>query len=119
MLGLFTVVATATGSLYFLDSGKVASHAGLNAVGVLLLLLNVAYLLLVALLLAVAAKEFVKAHLGNRFSKVIAASENVLNALRAWLSKPFGRGNRRSPHQQLALAAQNSVDAAFGDEAQL
>ncbi len=119
MLGWFTVVATATGSLYFLDSGKVASHAGLNAVGVLLLLLNVAYLLLVALLLAVAAKEFVKAHLGKRFSKVITASENILSTLRAWLSKPFGHRHRHSPHQQLALAAQNSVDAAFGDEAQL
>ncbi|DBB05192.1 TPA: hypothetical protein ACH3X3_010435 [Trebouxia sp. C0006] len=119
VLGLFTVVATATGSLYFLDSGKVASHAGLNAVGVLLLLLNVAYLLLVALLLAVAAKDFVKAHLGKRFAKVITAAENILNALRAWLSKPFGRGHRRSPHRQLALAAQNSVDAAFDDEAQL
>ena len=112
------MVATATGSLYFLDSGKVASHAGLNAVGVLLLLLNVAYLLLVALLLAVAAKDFVKAHLGKRFSKVITASENILNALRAWLIKPFGR-HRPSPDRQLALAAQNSVDAAFADEAQL
>jgi hypothetical protein len=116
VLGLFTVVTTATGSLYFLDSGKVASHAGLNAVGVLLLLLNVAYLLLVALLLAVAAKEFVKAHLGKRCSKVITTAEHVRHAMRAWLFKLF---RRRYPHRELALAAQNSVDAAFADEAHL
>lgn len=116
MLGLFTVTATATGSLYFLDSGKVASHAGLNAVGILLLLLNVAYLLLVALLLAVAAGEFAKAHLGKRCSKLITTAENIKHAMYAWLSKPFAR---QYPHRELALAAQNSVDAAFADEAQL
>ncbi|DBA86799.1 TPA: hypothetical protein ACH3X2_005382 [Trebouxia sp. C0005] len=116
VLGLFTVTATATGSLYFLDSGKVASHAGLNAVGILLLLLNVAYLLLVALLLAVAAGEFAKAHLGKRCSKLITTAENIKHAMYAWLSKPFAR---QYPHRELALAAQNSVDAAFADEAQL
>jgi len=36
--------------------------------------------------------------------------------MRAWLFKPF---RRRCPHRELALAAQNSVDAAFADEAHL
>ena len=52
VLGLFTVVATATGCLYFLDQDNVASGVGLNATGVLLLILNFGFVLLMAVLIS-------------------------------------------------------------------
>lgn len=51
VLGLFTVVATATGCLYFLDQDNIASSVGLNATGVLLLILNFGFVLLMAVLI--------------------------------------------------------------------
>ena len=52
VLGLFTVVATATGCLYFLDQDNIASSVGLNATGVLLLILNFGFVLLMAVLIS-------------------------------------------------------------------
>ena len=52
MLGLFTVVATATGSLYFLDKDNFAKNSGLTAAGVLLLVLKILFVIVMALLIA-------------------------------------------------------------------
>jgi len=52
VLGLFTVVATATACLYFVDTSGVASQAGIDAAGVLVLLLNAFFLLCMAILIA-------------------------------------------------------------------
>ncbi len=45
VFGFFTVLATATGCLYFTDSGGVASRTGQDAAGILLLLLNAGFVL--------------------------------------------------------------------------
>lgn len=52
VFGLFTVVATATGCLYFLDMDDVAKSDGLTAAGVLLLILNLVFVTVMALLIA-------------------------------------------------------------------
>ena len=52
VFGLFTVVATATGCLYFLDQDDVAKSNGLNAAGVLLLILNIVFVAVMALLIS-------------------------------------------------------------------
>ncbi|KAL0044981.1 hypothetical protein WJX82_004122 [Trebouxia sp. C0006] len=53
VLGLFTTVATATGCLYFLDQDSIAvSGKGLYAAGVLLLILNLFFVVLMAALIA-------------------------------------------------------------------
>lgn len=78
MLGLFTVVATATGCLYFLDQNRdVANSKGLTAAGVLLLILNVFYVVLMATLIikksAPRVKEWVawcKHHWGQFLGRV-------------------------------------------------
>lgn len=51
MLGLFAVMATASGCLFFLDASTLAQSTGLSAVGVLLMLLNVAYIVVMAVLI--------------------------------------------------------------------
>ena len=51
VLGLFAVMATATGCLFFLDTNTITQHSSLNPVGVLLLLLNVGYIALMAVLI--------------------------------------------------------------------
>ncbi len=69
MLGLFTVGATATGCLYFMDTTNVASPRGLDAVGVLLLLLNILYVIAMALLVLVTG-----AHKTKRFTQAAVRS---------------------------------------------
>ena len=62
VLGLFTVVATAVGCLYMMDTSMsfVASKSGLDAAGGLLLLLNTAFVLIMVLLLAQAGVADIK-----------------------------------------------------------
>lgn len=52
VFGLFTVVATATGCLYFLDSNGVAKGGGLTAAGVLLLMLNIGFVSVMGMLIS-------------------------------------------------------------------
>lgn len=52
MLGLFTVVATVTGCLYFVDPTGVAEQTGIQATGILLLILNAFFFLVMGLLIA-------------------------------------------------------------------
>lgn len=52
MLGLFVVLATATACLYFLDPTNIANSSGLEAVGVVLLVLNMGYVVVMLVLIA-------------------------------------------------------------------
>lgn len=52
MLGLLIVQTTAIGCLYFLDPSNIANSKGLAAVGILLLVSNVAYVLVMLILIA-------------------------------------------------------------------
>ena len=69
VLGLFTVGVTATGCLYFMDTTNVANPRGLDTVGVLLLLLNLLYVIAMALLVLVTG-----AHKTKRFSQAAVRS---------------------------------------------
>ncbi len=80
MLGLFTVVATATGCLYFLDQDNVAASKGLNAAGVLLLILNVFYVMLMTILISKTSAPRVKewvAWFNHRCSQCLGIMEDM------------------------------------------
>ena len=53
VLGLFIVQLTAIGCLYFLDPTDIADSSGLEAVGILLLLMNGLYVLAMLILIAI------------------------------------------------------------------
>ena len=53
VLGLFIVQITAAGCLYFLDPSSIANNTGLQAVGIVLLVLNTAYVLVMLVMIAV------------------------------------------------------------------
>jgi len=63
------VGVTATGCLYFMDTTNVANPRGLDAVGVLLLLVNILYVIAMALLVLVTG-----AHKTKRFSQAAVRS---------------------------------------------
>lgn len=50
VFGMFTVAATATACLYFLDPSGIAKQAGMDAAGILVLILNASFLLTLAVL---------------------------------------------------------------------
>lgn len=62
VLGLFTVVATAVGCLYMINTSMsfVASKSGLDAAGGILLVLNAAFVLIMVILLAQAGVADIK-----------------------------------------------------------
>ena len=70
VFGLFAVTATATGSLYFLDASKAASNSGLNAAGVMLLILNLTYLLVLGVAVASAGSHAVRIFVRKQYSKI-------------------------------------------------
>ncbi len=76
VLGLFSVLATAVGCLYLMDttnSSSIASKAGLDSVGVLLMLLNVAFVTWMVVLIARAGKHEVKQTLSWLAEKLTSA----------------------------------------------
>lgn len=79
VLALGTVMGTALGSLMFLDKDRVASSVGLRAAAILLVILNVAFLALVAWLVLKHGKRHAKAFL--RQAKAI--SKGALHLVKA------------------------------------
>ena len=53
VLGLFIVQITAAGCLYFLDLTNIANDRGLAAAGILLMLLNIAYVAAMLILIGI------------------------------------------------------------------
>lgn len=82
VFGLFAVTATATGSLYFLDATRVASTSGLDAAGVLLLMLNLAYLLVLGVAIASAASLAVRIFVKKHYNKGVSRVHAVLQGQR-------------------------------------
>ena len=84
VFGIFAVTATAAGSLYLMDANKVASKSGLDAVGVLLLILNMAYLMAAAAAITLATADtvrvFIKKHCHTLI--VLARGNPGVHALR-------------------------------------
>ena len=95
VLGLFAITATAAGSLYFLDNNQTVSRSGLNAVAILLLLLNLGYLLCAATYIAAAGANSANQFLNRHFSSQKDKADHVLHVRQAWQSKPFSSSMRR------------------------
>lgn len=60
VLGIFSVVATATGCLYFVDQQEVASSTGLNVTAVLLSVVNLVFVTLVLSLMVKKSSTHIK-----------------------------------------------------------
>ena len=105
VFGLFAVTATATGSLYFLDTKTVASGSGLNAVGVLLLILNLTFLLVAGACIASAGSDTVRVFLKKHHHKYVGRAQSILGG-HTWLKKLFrlrSKGGNHGPLQQLSV----------------
>lgn len=110
VFGLFTVVATATGCLYFLDQDDVAKDKGLTAAGWLLLILNIVFVVVAALLIMKRGRETVRkwASWGQHKG---AAVLKIFPKAPSWGALPYRRGSsstmsntgRRSSSVQLGL----------------
>ena len=87
VFGKFAVVATATGCLYFMDVSKVASTAGLEAVGVLLLVLNLLYIVATVILVTKFGAEKAQQILHSVSSKAPAAAKMLLRPLSSGLQR--------------------------------
>lgn len=79
VFSLFTVLGTAVGCLYMLnaDTSYVASQAGLNAVGVLIVLLNSAFVLVMAVLIVRSSTGKVRSMLLLLGQKLMHVSHNL------------------------------------------
>ena len=77
VLGLLVVVLTTTGCLYFMDPNNVASTAGLQAVGTLLMLLNIGFVVLALVLIAVLGASQTKHYTRKAISIVKTGSFHV------------------------------------------
>ena len=111
MLGLFAVTTTAIGSLYFLDTAQVASKAGLNAVGILLLMLNSAYLLMAAPFIASAGYEAIMSFICKHLTALKPKVSYLSNVRTSWQDRKFGSSLRRRNHGPLQeLAGQDPVE---------
>ncbi len=77
VLGLFTVTATTLGTLYLVDADNIADTQGLNVVGVLLLILNATFAVLMALLIMAAARQSLKKYAAWAYNAVKTAGCGV------------------------------------------
>lgn len=104
VLGLFTVVATVVGIVYFTDPRDVASSAGLDAAGVLLLILNIMFVLLMAALVLRAGKGSIRKYLN--LAAALVKSKSVV------LSKVPSNIRRSGPARSMSRARAVSLDRA-------
>lgn len=93
VFGLFTVLATATGCLYFMDSNAVASKTGKDAAGVLLLLLNAFFVLWMLVLLVKASMADIKKHARWAICKVKTVPKQA-SAMWAGITSNFARNTQ-------------------------
>lgn len=77
---MFTVAATATACLYFLDPAGIAKQAGIDAAGVLILILNTLFLLTTAVLIVKACGQ-----------KAISQAQQMLNQPRRAMQSLGGK----------------------------
>lgn len=74
---MFSVVATATACLYFLDPAGIAKQAGIDAAGVLILILNALFLLTVAVLIVKAGGHKAVVQAQQMLSKFCRAMQSL------------------------------------------
>ncbi|DBA90089.1 TPA: hypothetical protein ACH3X1_003408 [Trebouxia sp. C0004] len=81
VLGLFIVQTTAAGCLYFLDPTNVANSSGLEAVGITLLVLNVAYVVVMLIMIAVFGAHTTKHFTRAAFALMRTSSTQLKHAV--------------------------------------
>ena len=108
VLGLFTTLVTAIGCLYFIDPGSVASKKGLMTAGVLVLVLNIFFVVVMAVLIskkgARSAKEWA-VWLRQQSSKVPETAQNMWR----WKSGKSQHGIQLSTAESLSSSASGQV----------
>ncbi len=101
-MALGTVTVTALGCLMFLDKNHVLSPGGVSAIAILLVILNIAFLVLVALAVVQQGRRYFWTFLrkAQAFSK---AALRLVKAAFSFLKAPFaqGRPKGRQPCLQL------------------
>ena len=100
--GLLTVVVTTTGTLWFTDDSNVASTRGLDAAGILLLILNVACVLLMAVFIVLAARGNIKKYSLIVLTHVKTKSAMSRSSMAQVLQAQTSRREQRSPRDQLS-----------------
>ena len=110
VLGLFTTLVTAIGCLYFIDQGSVASSKGLMAAGVLVLVLNIFFLVVMAVLISKKGARSIKewaVWLRQQSSKIADAAQNM------W------RGKSGKSQQGLQLSTTGSLSSSASGQVTL
>ena len=110
VFGLFVVVATATGCLYFLDQGDIAAAAGLNAAGVLLLILNAAFVLVMAVLIIKRGTPYVRSWLVYFQHSLSECYQRLRGGkYQQWLSSSSRQSNTSTVSSSSSMGRQTSV----------
>ena len=110
VFGLFVVVATATGCLYFLDQGDIASQTGLNAAGVLLMILNAVFVLIISVLIVKRSMHYVKSCLVYFQQSIFDLYQRLRGGrYQQWLSTSSRRSNSSTVSSSGSMGRQTSV----------
>ena len=104
MLGLFIVLATAAGCLYFLDPTNIANSTGLEAVGIVLLVLNIGYIVVMLILIAVTGAPKTK-----RFTcSAVAMVKTISSKFKRSVSGLSCTSSRSTSRQDMAEISESS-----------
>ena len=90
VLGLFIVQTTAAGCLYFLDPTNIANNTGLEAVGIILLVLNVAYVVVMLVMIAVFGADTTKHFTRAAFAVLRTSSTKLKHSVSGLSSSGAG-----------------------------
>ena len=107
-------MATTLGVVYFEDPTGVASAAGLNALSILLLVLNVAFVLLMAALILMASRGTIKKYLGVASAQV-KSKRALVSKLSSRAMQLGSNSNASARAISLDRAASPSQDVALVD----
>ena len=110
VFGLFTVVATATGCLYFLNQDDVADSSGLTAAGIMLLILNITFVAVLAFLIMKRGSPTVLKWARKSQKKGTMLVRQIPGVSR-WLSPPYKRSGTSS---SLATSASRTSSVQLG-----
>jgi len=107
-MALGTVTVTALGCLMFLDKNHVLSSGGVSAIAILLVILNIGFLVLVALAVVQQGQRYFWTFLrkAQAFSK---ATLRMVKAVFGFLKAPFARKGRQ-PCLQLTRPRPNTAE---------
>ena len=116
VLGLYAVTATTTGCLFFLDTDTSAQSSGLIAIGILLMLLNVAYIALMAVLIIKQGARHGHgwaAWIKSNSQKTLAAVPRLLSCQVCWPVRSAHNHDQRDQAKQALAATMQLSDLRF------